>query len=235
MSAEYQHCFAITDIDWLPSQDIDSFESSITTFLSHWNIEAVSVERRFDNKRLCRVAADSEWQERNQKIKTGLSSELQKEWRLDWSPADDTICTELHPGSENNIQWISLQSGPNFKIIEDQSGSFFNKIENKSFQCTACGLAIEQLDDPWFPRLLNGSTICQSVCNCGGKVNAASINFEPLDEVTTPKLIIWKAALFLDFGKEIPTFACQPIANRQFVNELENVFSAPIIEYGNWY
>ncbi len=166
MSAEYQHCFAIADIDWLPSQDIDAFESSITTCLSHWNIEAVSVERRFDNKRLCRVGADTEWQERNQKIKTGLSSELQKEWRLDWSPADDTICSELHPGSGNNIQWISLQSGPNFKIIEDQ-----------------------------------------------GKVNSASINFEPLDEVTTPKLSMWKAALFLTFGKEIPAFACQPIAS----------------------
>ncbi len=238
MGVEYMHCFVVSDVDWQPRKTFEDFENDISKLLKDWKLGVDLVERRYDDKRLCRLESSGSlgaWKKQNQMLAAKDTQDaLKKEWRLDFRPSDSTTCTTIDSNSDNEIQWIMVQLGPNFKVVQDLYGQF-EVVEEQPFQCNKCGKELEAIDDPWRPGMLIETTICPSICDCGGSVSPAIIQLEAMDETPIPEIAIWKAAFVIDFGKAVPPFANQPISNRKFVKDLENIFASPIAEYGSWY
>lgn len=251
MGTEYRHGFAVADINWIPKngKELDSLEAKLDKVLRKWNLTEGCVERRNKDKRLCALGNDGtigKWEERKQQFKDGAPAILSEEKRIDWKPASGNA-KELreiggrdfeYSGIEKNpeLQWIYWQFGPNYKMYNDPY-NIIERTDVKPFQCTKCGAEIEEVDDPWMPRMTDGHEICPSVCECGSSVAPATIKLRPTRKEHIPDIAFWKSCLFLDFGKCHPAKVIWAgrMQSNDFVRDLETAFGQQLVQFGDWY
>ncbi|RTL40142.1 MAG: hypothetical protein EKK48_16955 [Candidatus Melainabacteria bacterium] len=231
MSVEYKHCLAIADLSWLPRDEADfqSLEKRLDKVLTDHKLVEACVEKRTGQSRQIRLTPEGEigdWKEGKQAIRHPVHVSLHEERRYDWKPEE----------SQEEIQWICLQLGPNFKVYDDPYGQI-ERVKEKGFHCAKCSAEVEEKSDPWFPQMLDGFAICQATCNCGGEVLPATITLKSKTSDPAPNLAIWKACLVLDFGGcETEAVLSQgKLKSQELRKDLEAAFGQSLVEFGAWY
>jgi hypothetical protein len=230
MSVEYKHCLAVADLSWMPKDEADfqSLEERLNKVLTDHKLVEACVEKRTGQSRQIRLSPDGEigdWKEGRQEFRHPLHMSLNEERRYDWKPEKN----------QEEIQWICLQLGPNFKVYDDPYGQM-ERVKDKGFHCVTCSAEVEENDDPWFPSMLDGFAICQATCDCGGQVLPATITFKSKTSDPAPDLSIWKACLIIDFGKcESEVVLSQgKLKSQELRKELEAAFGQSLVEFGAW-
>lgn len=250
MGVEYRHGFAVADLNWLPKteKEFEKIEKRVSEVLAKWDIVQDCVEKRTGTKRLCNLDENGDvgkWKEKNQLLRKGVPPLFEQERRIDWKPAEDSKSVQQIGGRDfeyngvektPEIQWVHLQLGPNFKIFDDPYG-MFEIDETEEFQCADCGETAEEIDDPWMPAMIEHGNICPSVCDCGGTIKPATNRVKPSRDNQAPDISVWKAALFIDFGKCHPKTVVWSgrMQSRDFVHDLENAFGTSLVEFGSWH
>jgi hypothetical protein len=230
MTVEYKHCLAVADLSWLPKDEADfqSLEKGLNRVLTDYKIAKTCVEKRTGQSRQIRLRPDGEignWEEGKQAFRRPAHMSLKEERRYDWKPEEN----------QEEIQWVCLQLGPNFKVYDDPYGQI-ERVKDKRFHCIKCSAELEENSDPWIPPMLDGFAICQSTCDCGGEVLPAIITLESKTSEPAPNLSIWKACLVLDFGDcETEIILSQgKLKNQELRKKLEAAFGQSLIEFGAW-
>jgi hypothetical protein len=230
MTVEYKHCFAVADLSWLPKKEADfqSLEKKLNKVLTQFKLKEACVEKRTGQSRQIRLSPDGViggWKEGKQTFRASAHVSLKDERRYDWK-------LEENP---EEIQWVCLQLGPNFKVYDDPYGQIVS-VKDKGFHCISCSAEVEENSDPWFPPMLDGFAICQSTCDCGGEVSPATITLQSKTSDPAPTLSIWKACLVLDFGDCDTELVLSQgkLKNQELRKALEASFGQSLVEFGAW-